>query len=431
MQADTTGPPTGPPTPVADRTDPVHRFAGAAAAALGRVASAPAWAMRPGEQAETLVELTSLAARVEELRWRVLAAADRNEVGAADGATSTAAWLSGRTRENRSRTNGDLRGARLLDQPLFETTRVAFAKGLLTVDQVWVVLRCVEDLPTDEVSDDQRVRAQEHLIALAAEHDAKSLRVLARRIFEVLAPEEADRREAEALAAEERRARQACRFAMRDNGDGTASGWFKLPELQAGMLSKAVQALAAPRRTSPNAWVDADGKKVPYPALLGQAFAELVEHLPTERLPQAGGSAAKVVVTVQLKDLLSGVGGAVLDTGGKISVAQARRLACNAGLVPAVLGSRSEPLDLGRETRLFTGPQRTALAVRDRGCTARGCDRPPAWCEAHHDIAWSVGGKTDLALGRLLCPRHHHLAHDDRYDMRHLPSGQIRFHRRA
>ena len=134
---------------MADRSDPVHRFAGAAAAALDRVASAPAWGMRPVEQAETLVELTVLAARVEELRWRVLAAADRNDLGTEDGATSTAAWLSARTRENRFRTNGDLRGARLLDQPLLETTRLAFAQVQLTVDQVWVVLRCVEDLPAD------------------------------------------------------------------------------------------------------------------------------------------------------------------------------------------------------------------------------------------------------------------------------------------
>lgn len=99
------------PTPVADRTEVVHRFAGAACAALDRVGDAPAWAMTPLEQAETLVELTTVAARIEELRWRVLAAADRNEVGAKDGSTSTAAWLSAVTRETRARTNADLRGA--------------------------------------------------------------------------------------------------------------------------------------------------------------------------------------------------------------------------------------------------------------------------------------------------------------------------------
>ncbi len=419
------------PTPVADRTEPVHRFAGAALAALDRIADVPAWAMSPAEQAEALVELTRVQARLTELSWRVLAGADRNEVGAKDGSTSTAAWLSQRTRETRTRTNAALRGALALDEPRFAPTREAFAAGKLTEDQVWVILRAVEDLPADEVTEEQRTRAQEHLIGLAAEHDAKELRALARRLFEVLAPDEADRREAEALEREERRARERCRFAMRDNGDGTSNGWFRLPTLHAEMLGKAVQAFAAPRRTSPEAWFDADGRKRPYAALLGQGFAELVEHLPTAGLPQAGGAAATVVITADLDKLRAGVGAATLDTGGRISPAETLRMACNAGIVPAVLGSRSVPLHLGRKTRLFTEPQRTAMTVRDGGCTTVGCDRPAAWCEAHHDEEWAEGGETDLDKGRLLCPRHHHLAHDSRYRMHRLTNGKVRFHKRT
>lgn len=418
-------------TPVTERVNPVHGFAGRALAALDGVADAPAWAMTPREQAETLVELVQLAARVAELRWRVLAAADRNEIGAKDGSTSTAAWLARATRENRSKTNGDLRGARALDEQRFAVTRSAFAAGRLTEDQVWVIIRAVEDLPAGEVSEEQRVAAQEHLVRLAAEHDAKALRVLARRLFEVLAPDEADRREAEALEREERRARERTRFAMRDNGDGTSSGWFKLPTLQAQMLGKAVQAFAAPRRQDPGAWFDAEGKKLPYPVLLGQAFSDLIEHLPTDALPQAGGTAATVVITMELERLRQGLGAATLDTGGRISPSEARRMACNAGLVPAVLGTRSTPLDLGRTTRLHNGQQRTAMGIRDGGCTAVGCDRPPAWCEAHHEVPWLEGGGTSVEGGRLLCPHHHHLAHDSRYDMHRLPDGKVRFNRRT
>jgi hypothetical protein len=192
-----------------------------------------------------------------------------------------------------------------------------------------------------------------------------------------------------------------------------------------------VQAFAAPRRQDPAAWRDSDGNKVPYAQLLGHAFAELVEHLPTGALPQAGGAAATVVVTLDLDTLRSGLGGASLDTGGRISAAEARRLACNSGLVPAVLGSRSVPLDLGRTTRLHTPSQRTAMAIRDGGCTAHGCDRPPAWCQAHHEDPWSHGGGTSVESGRLLCPRHHQLAHDSHYDMRRMPDGQVRFHQRT
>ncbi len=56
-----------------------------------------------------------------------------------------------------------------------------------------MIIRAVEDLPTGEVTDAQRLTAQEHLIKLAAAYDAKRLRVLARRLFEVLAPDEADK----------------------------------------------------------------------------------------------------------------------------------------------------------------------------------------------------------------------------------------------
>lgn len=409
----------------------MHRFAGVALAALDRLVDAPAWAMTVDEQAEALVELTRLQARVAELRLRVVAAADRNEIGAKEGATSTAAWLARHTRETRVRTNGDLRGALALDTSRFEVTREAFAAGSLTEDQVWVILRAIQDLPADEVTEEQRVLAQRHLVTLAAEHDAKQLRILARRIFEVLAPDEADRREGEALEREERRARETARFAMRDNGDGTSSGWFKLPTLQAEMLGKAVQAFAAPRRTNPGAWLDAEGRRLPYAVLLGRAFAELVEHLPTDALPQAGGAAATIVITTELEKLRSALGAASLDTGGRLSASEARRLACNSGLIPAVLGSKSVPLDLGRTSRLHSQPQRTALTVRDGGCTAVGCDRPAAWCEVHHEVPWSEGGGTSVDGARMLCPHHHHLAHDSRYDMRRMPNGNVRFHKRT
>ena len=95
---------------------------------------------------------------------------------------------------------------------------------------------------------------------------------------------------------------------------------------------------------------------------------------------------------------------------------------------------RTQPsvvLDLGRRTRLHTEPQRTALTIRDRGCTTQGCDRPAAWCHAHHDTPWAQGGPTSVANGRLLCPFHHRKAHSPGYDTTHLPTGQIQFHRRT
>ena len=70
----------------------------------------------------------------------------------------------------------------------------------------------------------------------------------------------------------------------------------------------------------------------------------------------------------------------------------AARLRTAAVLLPPVLGGApSQPLDLGRTTRVVHPAQRTALAVRDGGCVFPGCDRPLAWCEAHHLVHWLDG----------------------------------------
>jgi hypothetical protein len=138
-----------------------------------------------------------------------------------------------------------------------------------------------------------------------------------------------------------------------------------------------------------------------------------------------------VVVTVPLSTLVTGLGSAQLDTGAVISAAEARRLACRAGVIPAVLDGASQLLDLGRTRRFHSKAQRVAMAARDRGCTADGCDWPPGLCHAHHDQPWSRGGKTSLADGRLLCPKHHARAHDPAFTMTKLPGGGVAFHRRT
>jgi hypothetical protein len=120
----------------------------------------------------------------------------------------------------------------------------------------------------------------------------------------------------------------------------------------------------------------------------------------------------------------------VIGAEEKITAAQARRLACNAHLVPAVLGTQSQVLDLGRSTRLFTAAQRKALLVRDRECRAEGCDIPGTWTQAHHWIPWTKHGPTDLA-NAVLCSHHHHRAHDPTYEADRLPNGDVRFNRRT
>ncbi len=120
-----------------------------------------------------------------------------------------------------------------------------------------------------------------------------------------------------------------------------------------------------------------------------------------------------LVVTMSLEALLEQVRGAgIADDDAVLSPGAVRRLACEAGIVPMVLGGPSEVLDVGRTQRFFTPAQRRALARRDGGCTYPGCTIPPQWCEAHHVVHWLHGGLTDLDNGALLCGRHHTVVHE-------------------
>jgi hypothetical protein len=108
-------------------------------------------------------------------------------------------------------------------------------------------------------------------------------------------------------------------------------------------------------------------------------------------------------------DQLRGAG--FTSTGQVLSPGTVRRLACDAQLIPMVLGGDSELLDLGHGERYFTPAQRRAVARRDGHCTYPACTRPAAWCDIHHLRWWSRGGRTDLDNAALLCERHHTLVH--------------------
>jgi hypothetical protein len=162
---------------------------------------------------------------------------------------------------------------------------------------------------------------------------------------------------------------------------------------------------------------------------MGQAFQEYIESYPADALPKAGGVDATVVVTMTLETLLGGLKAARLDTGERISAAEARRMACQAGVIPTVLDGKSKVLDLGRKRRFHSEVQRIVAILEQGGCTAEGCDWPPGMCHMHQPEPWSRGGGTNRD-GRLLCPRHHTLAHDVHHEMTLHPTGKVSFHRR-
>ena len=187
-----------------------------------------------------------------------------------------------------------------------------------------------------------------------------------------------------------------------------------------------LEAYTSPRR-SPLGEVD----HLPVARRRGEAFVAFLENLPDTGLPAHGGTTTSVMVTLDLDTLLTGIGVATTSTGDRVTAEQARRLACQARIIPVVLGRKGEVLDLGRSARLFSPAQRKAMAIRDRECTADGCLSPQPGAKPTTPSSPGPGGRTDLADGKLLCSFHHHRAHDPAWKTHHHANGATTFHRRT
>lgn len=402
-------------------THPVSAAMASVDAALAAVAEVDPMFMTTAEKRQALLGLSGCIDRLEELRMRVLGAA--GDVAADDGARDAAAWLAHHGRRDPRECRERLRLARSLDS--HPATAEAVRAGRVNVDQAGVLLRAVDALPS-EVDVDVRRQAEERLVEESSTFGPRQLRILGRRVLGVVAPKVGERIEEQQLEKEEAHAALATFLRSRRNGDGTTDLRIRVADRVCDRLMTYLHAYTSPRRDAARSQDD----RRPYDQRLGAAFASFLEDVDPRRLPIHGGDATTVVVTIDLEVLRGGAGVAYVGDE-PMSASEARRLACNAGIVPVVLGGPSQILDAGRRRRLFASIQRRTLAIRYPTCAAVGCDIPAAWCEAHHaGDTWAEGGRTDLADGMLLCPFHHHRAHDHRYRLESTSEG-VRFYRRT
>jgi hypothetical protein len=384
-----------------------------------------------GDKARALRAVDRELARLEGLRLDLLAAS--SDVATDAGVRSAGVWLAGESRAGAAAGVRDQRVAETLSH--WPAVLRALRDGAVNPAQAGVIGRALEALPPD-LDPELAAKASAQLVSDAGHFAPRELRVLGRRVLEVVAPDVAEAQEAALLAAEEQRARAETRVSFRPRGDGATDVFARLPDHVADRLRVYLDSFTAPRRRhlDPDATraVLGDVDSLSLPRRRGEAFCALLEHVPSDGLPVHGGTPTSVVVMLDVDTLRSGLGAAGVSTGGRITATEARRLACTAGVLPAVLGGAGEVLDLGRSRRLFSSAQRKALGIRDRTCRADGCDIPAAWCEAHHaGQPWADGGRTDLADGVLLCPFHHHRAHDPTWDPSRLPNGDVRYVRRT
>ena len=229
--------------------------------------------------------------------------------------------------------------------------------------------------------------------------------------------------EPESLVEREALLRARCGVDFRRRRDGTPQMIVTYDPESEGFVKTAIDAITSPRRLafSDLAEPDAEADTRPLRQRRLDALVSIARQSLGNDQGRVAGTSVTMRVTVGLDALVSGLGTAKIDgVDEPISASAARRLAAGAEIIPVVLGSESEPIDLGRAVRLATEPQRNALAVRDGGCVWPTCDTPPAWCEVAHIIAWAVGGSTDLDNMMLLCPFHHRCFDNDEWELQRI-----------
>ena len=284
--------------------------------------------------------------------------------------------------------------------PLYPHLGAAIDAGRVGVEHVRTTLATLDRLPRPV-----RAQAEAALVNQAVTLDPNTYDRIALYLENNVNPDGT-------LADDTADARMDFKIGRRNPSTGLTAVSGHLDDVSAAAVRTAIDALSAPAPAV---------NGVPDPRTAGCRAAQALAHLSEWFLthgdaPDSGGERPHLTVTLDYDTLLGQIGTATLGNGDILSAAQARRLLCDAQIVPAVLGGASEVLDVGRSMRTASVAIRRALALRDQGCAWPGCDRPPSWCDAHHIDWWGRDfGTTNATRMTLLCPYHHSAIHKSQW----------------
>jgi hypothetical protein len=408
----------------------------------GECADAPAWASSGDSLMQCLDGIETAERFLATAKLHVVREIDVRGLPAAQGTRNTGMWLRDRLHMTSVAGRRLVRLAKAADaSPVLDQ---ALRRGAVNTEQASAIVKSMDALPAD-VGAEVTAKAEATLVEWAGRVDPQALAIMGARVLEHVAPEVAEAAERKRVERDNASAFEARTLSLCPQGDGRVrvAGW--LDSEMAAVVNAALEPLCSPRhrgsrRRGPGndaaeimslaagatglnaaatagdaaaaattgdaacAAADRPGRVDPVVAdsrTYGQRRADALIDvcrlvLNTGELPDNGGERPQINVTVRFEDLRDQVGVATLDTGQRLTAAQARRLACDAHLLPAVLGTQGQVLDVGQSRRLITGALRRALVLRDGGCAFPDCDRPPRWAEGHHIRSWANGGPTSL-----------------------------------
>ena len=375
---------------------------------------------------QTLRDIETVSRQVQSVLLDVVAEVDSRGIAAREGFGTTRRLLSATLRVSAAEARTRVEQAAMVGprramtgqalEPRLPATATALAAGEIGAGQLRVITETMAALPAS-VPEPARERTEADLAGYARDFDPRRLRLIAHRLLAALdpdGPEPADDPTPTTPVRGE--------LWLRERRDGRLGleGWLD-PE-HGSMVRSLIEQLATRHPA-----VDGVPDTRTVPQRHADALIELCDRArATDEFSTTRGEPPHLTVTIDWDALRTGVGSAILDYGQRSSASEARRLACDCTLIPVVLGSDSEPLDVGREMRTVPLGIRRALVARDLGCSFPGCGRPPRVCDAHHARSWIDGGETSVHNCCLLCEMHHQQVHLQGWDVT-IHGGRVEF----
>ena len=368
----------------------------------------------PGAVADELFSKLALVA--EQVDLGLCAAAervDRSLVWQVDGSASTNAHLCNATGHSRGWVSARLSTGRALAESL-PVTRQVWADGKIGLDQARIIRSAVEHLNDELTSEIER-----HLAELAGAVPIAGLKQVAEHVRQAAAPEDSQERDRQ-------RFHQQYVDLAETFGGFRLTGWLNTEH--GALLRTALESFTPkPDQACDKASIEQPPATPKLRRALG--LIELARQAVTHQgCGKNSPARPTVVLTLPYEDFKARFGAADVENGGVVAATAVRRLACEANVIALQLNADGEAVELGRKRRTVTPAQRVLLNYRDKGCTFTGCDRPPAWSDAHHLIEWADGGLSNLDNYTLLCHRHHHLMHEGGWTHSGKPGIDLRFH---
>ncbi len=339
---------------------------------------------------EDIKELRRIGNRVDAESSRRMRHFDKGQGYAASGALTAQAWLRWQCHLTAAAASERVEGSRKM--ACLPKTEAAFSQGEISYQHAALIARTASQL-----GDKFEAQAETILVEAAKELDPWRLRRVTMHLRHCLEP---DGVLDDANEAYDRRYLYLSQ---------TLDGVFRLDgmlDAEGGAaLRTALDAVMGPRL---------EGEERMETQRRADALVDLARRqLDGGELPEVGGQKPHLAVAVDMATLSREPGSmaAELEWSQPIPAETARRLACDSAITPIIDGQADHT------SRVVPGAMRRALAARDMGCRFPGCDRPPAWTDAHHLKHWADGGATSLDNLALLCRRHHRRVHEEGWQL--------------